>query len=118
MKQIAINPERLRWYCRQVYWQRYDDIFNNGIIEDNSSSGSVSGVTNIGGLVGQNYQGTISNSSASAESISGGSNTSGFVGENDSGTYTDEWCVVGGSSFSDSSGGDIDGITKVDANCE
>ncbi|MDO8810658.1 MAG: beta-propeller fold lactonase family protein, partial [Gallionella sp.] len=58
--------------------------YNIGMLSNNYATGNVSGFTNIGGLVGWNYGGTISNSYATG-SVSGVNNiVGGLVGNNSS----------------------------------
>ncbi len=58
---------------------------DNSTITNSFSKGDVSGNTSVGGLVGQNSQGSISKSYSSG-SVTGNSNTAGFLGWNDNGT--------------------------------
>ncbi|MFW6142064.1 MAG: GLUG motif-containing protein, partial [Candidatus Saliniplasma sp.] len=60
---------------------------NNGLVTYSSSTGNVSGVENrIGGLIGHNAFGTLSNSSADSE-VMGDEDVGGLVGYNEEGTY-------------------------------
>ena len=62
-----------------------------GTISNSFASGSVTGTTDTGGLVGNNHTGgTISNSYASG-SVTGTTGTGGLVGLNDSGTITNSY---------------------------
>lgn len=55
---------------------------NGSVLFNNSISGSVNGVSNVGGLVGANYSSPISYSNANAVVTSSGDNVGGLVGNN------------------------------------
>lgn len=55
---------------------------NGSVLFNNSISGSVNGVSNVGGLVGANYSSPISYSNANAVVTSSGDNVGGLVGDN------------------------------------
>ena len=63
---------------------------NHGTVTDCYSSGSVTGNDEVGGLVGYNDDGTITNSYSSG-SVSGMYHIGGLVGYNDEGTVTDSY---------------------------
>ncbi len=56
--------------------------YNNGVIEDSSATGLVSGSDSVGGLVGYNH-GSINNSHAASTVTGTGSNVGGLVGRGD-----------------------------------
>lgn len=61
---------------------------SGGVVSHSQSSGSVSGGDNIGGLVGVS-QGSISHSSAAVMVSGTGNNVGGLLGQNEGGTVTD-----------------------------
>jgi hypothetical protein len=60
---------------------------DQGTMSNSSASGAVDGSSNVGGLVGFNFEGTVSNSSASG-AVNGSSNVGGLVGGNFEGTVS------------------------------
>ena len=64
--------------------------FNLGPVSNSYATGSVTGVTNVGGLVGFNYNGTINNSYATG-SVTGVTNVGRLVGLNDGGISNSYW---------------------------
>ncbi len=79
--------------------------YNKGTVSYCSASGTIQGVTDIGGLVGWN-DGTISRSSANV-AITSGSEIGGLVGMNGSGTISNSYATgdVGDAAFSSIAGG-------------
>jgi len=63
--------------------------FNQGSIMNCLMSGSVKGYHNVGGLVGTNDAGTITNCYSRCSILGTGWNVGGLVGANDTGTITD-----------------------------
>ena len=63
------------------YWVGSLAGYNDGSITTSSSSGSVSGRSSVGGLVGTNNRGSITTSSSSSR-VSGRNRVGGLVGEN------------------------------------
>jgi hypothetical protein len=64
--------------------------FNEGMVTNSYSLGSVTGGSRIGGLVGTNSNGTVSNSYSSG-SVTGGGAVGGVVGKNDFGTVRNSY---------------------------
>jgi filamentous hemagglutinin family protein len=64
--------------------------FNSGLIENASSSATVSGYKNVGGLVGWNLGGAI-DSSSSTGTVNGQASAGGLVGYSRLGTITNSW---------------------------
>ncbi|MHC4112769.1 MAG: GLUG motif-containing protein [Planctomycetota bacterium] len=56
---------------------------NNGTITNCSATGSISGYERVGGLVGDNYEGTIINNCYSTGSVSGDRYVGGLVGDSE-----------------------------------
>jgi len=83
-------------------------------ISDSYSTGRVSGISGVGGLVGENFRGYISNSNSSANVSGSGQAIGGLVGGS-SGTITDSYSsgnvtgtgYIGGLVGANSSGGSI-----------
>lgn len=73
---------------------------NWGIVSDSHATGSVSGNSAIGGLVGSNSLGTVTDS-YSISNVTGNSSVGGLVGSNSFGTVTDSYSTssVSGESF-------------------
>jgi len=63
--------------------------FNQGLIINCFLSGSIKGYHNVGGLVGTNDTGTITNCYSRCSILGTGWNVGGLVGANDTGTITD-----------------------------
>ena len=74
---------------------------DRGVISNSSVSGSVDGIFDVGGLVGQNLVGTVS-SSYSTASIEGQGSVGGLVGENTFGTVKESYAT-----------GSVDGSNEV-----
>jgi len=66
--------------------------YNAGSVSNSSSTGTVSGGENVGGLVGTNFYRTVSNSSASG-SVNGGSYVGGLVGKNYDATISNSYAI-------------------------
>jgi hypothetical protein len=73
----------------------------NSVVTQSTATGSVSGITNVGGLVGNNVQGTISQSIATG-TVDGITNVGGLVGNNVQGTISQS-----------TASGTVDGTTNV-----
>ena len=84
--------------------------YNKGQIQDCTVSGKVEAPQYVGGIVGTNYQGTVSNCVSSATVIGGGIRTGGIVGSNDGGTI--QSCSFSGSVEGDSQVGGIAGYNS------
>ena len=64
-----------------------------GTVSNSYATGTVTGTALfVGGLVGQNYQGTVSNSYATG-SVTGSSNVGGLVGHNNQGTVSNSYAT-------------------------
>ncbi len=63
---------------------------NNGNIINSSATGTVSGTSKVGGLVGRNYVGTVSKSYSDV-TTTGASNVGGLVGSNENGNVTNTY---------------------------
>ena len=63
---------------------------NSTSVSDTYVTGSVAGILNVGGLIGQHNSSTISNSYSSA-SVSGSSNVGGLIGSSNSGSVTNSY---------------------------
>ncbi len=72
---------------------------NSGTITNACATGAVSGTNNVGGLVGENYRGTITNAYATG-AVSGTNSVGGLVGKNDD-TITNAYATgaVSGSAY-------------------
>ena len=60
---------------------------NGGDISNSYATGSVTGGSSVGGLVGSNFEATVSNSYATG-TVTGNTNVGGLVGHNNGGTVT------------------------------
>ena len=77
---------------------------NNGTVTDSYATGNVTGASNVGGLVGHN-RGTVTGSYATGSVTTGSGGVGGLVGENNSGTVTDSYWNTQLSGNATSSGG-------------
>lgn len=66
---------------------------NYGSITDCHSSGAVSGSFSVGGLLGENMNGSVTECSSSCFIVFGGRFVGGLLGENNEGTVTDSYSI-------------------------
>ena len=84
-----------------------------GTITNSYTTGNVSGTTTTGGLTGQNFNGTIRNCFATA-TVTGTTNTGGLVGENFGGTITN--CYTTGNASGTNTLGGLVGLNTSSSN--
>ncbi|MFA5374132.1 MAG: GLUG motif-containing protein, partial [Dehalococcoidia bacterium] len=76
----------------------------NGTVSNSYATGNVSGSSTVGGLVGYNYNGSVSNSYATGN-VSGSSTVGGLVGYNYNGSVSNSYATGNVSGTSDHVGG-------------
>ena len=66
--------------------------YNDATIQDSYATGAVTGVKDVGGLVGYNYSGVITNAYATG-AVSGGTNMGGLLGQNGGNVTNSFWDI-------------------------